>query len=206
MHRLREDTLQWVPHGAMRKESASINQEEFARFLHWLDENPEHAAERYERIRRKLITICAARGGSHPEEMADECIDLVVQKVPEIAPTYTGDPEFYFYGVVKFVVMRWNRKSQPGELFDRADQRENPYEIERSHACLDQCLAKLDDASRDLVLEYYRHDKQAKIDHRANLARGLGITANALRIRGLRIRQTLEDCVRQCTEGDIALV
>jgi len=183
----------------------TINREGFDKFLHWLDPNPENAAARYERIRSKLITICAARGGSHPEEMADECIDVVVQKVPEIAPTYTGEPEFYFYSVVKFVVLRWLRKNEAMELPDRdiEDESGDSYEVEKRHECLDQCLDQLDDLSREIALEYYRHDKQAKIDHRWALAQRTGITMNALRIKALRIRQTLEGCVRQCTDGQM---
>ncbi len=183
-----------------------INQEDFERFPRWLEPSQEHAAQRYEHIRRKLITICAARGGSHPEEMADECIDLVVRKVPEIAPTYTGEPEFYFYSVVKFVVLRWLRKNQTVELSDRADVEDQSgdfFEVEKQHECLDQCLDQLDDLSREIALEYYRHDKKAKIDHRWALAQRTGITMNALRIKALRIRQTLEGCVRQCTDGQM---
>ena len=138
--------------------------------------------------------------------MADECIDLVVQKVPEIAPTYTGKPEFYFYSVIKFVVLRWLRKNQTvglddsDELMTRVD---DSSEVETRHACLDRCLAGLDHSSRELALEYYRHDRSAKIDHRWALARRVGITLNALRIKALRIRQTLEQCVQKCVDENV---
>lgn len=135
--------------------------------------------------------------------MADECIDLVVKKVPEIASTYTGNPEFYFYSVIKFVVMRWLRKNQAVELGDEGevkDLREDSSTVETQHVCLDRCLAGLDDVSRELALEYYRHDKKAKIDHRWALAQRVGITLNALRIKALRIRQALEQCVQKCID------
>jgi DNA-directed RNA polymerase specialized sigma24 family protein len=187
----------------------TIHREDFDRFLHWLDPNRENAAQRYERIRRKLITICAARGGSHPEEMADECIDAVVQKVPEIAPAYTGEPEFYFYSVVKFVVLRWRRRNRVVEVPEGREvtgESVDSRAVEQQHECLDCCLDELDDKSRELVLEYYRHDKQAKIDHRLALAQRNGITTNALRIKALRIRQMLEGCVNQCTDQQVRSV
>jgi DNA-directed RNA polymerase specialized sigma24 family protein len=125
----------------------------------------------------------------------------VVQKVPEIAPTYQGNPEFYFYSVIKFVVLRWLRRSQSVELHETdhppASADDSP-DVERRHACLDRCLAGLDDLSRELALEYYRHDKKAKINHRWALAQRVGVSLNALRIKALRIRQSLEVCVQRC--------
>ena len=53
-------------------------------------------------------------------------------------------------------------------------------------------------ANRELILEYYREDKQAKIDHRIELARRAGIGLNALRIQVCRIRATLQKCVIEC--------
>jgi hypothetical protein len=51
-----------------------------------------------------------------------------------------------------------------------------------------------------LVLEYYRQERKAKIDHRKLLAAELGIAVNALRIRAHRIRRSLEQCVHTCLE------
>ena len=69
---------------------------------------------------------------------------------------------------------------------------------ERRMACLRQCSAKLDHASRDLILRYYIGEEKVKIDNRRALARALTITTNALSIRACRIREKLELCVREC--------
>ena len=53
-------------------------------------------------------------------------------------------------------------------------------------------------ANRKLVLEYYRGEKKAKIDHRRSLAEQYGIALNALRIRAHRIRAALQECVETC--------
>ena len=67
-------------------------------------------------------------------------------------------------------------------------------------ACLDRCLDHLPASTRELVLEYYRHEKRAKIDHHMALAQRLGIAVNALRIRAHRVRKHLEKCVLECLD------
>jgi len=66
--------------------------------------------------------------------------------------------------------------------------------------CLRACLQKLRGDKRELIVEYYAKDKQAKIDHRAGMARRLGISVDALRVKAHRIRTTLEECIKRCVE------
>ncbi|MDX7140894.1 hypothetical protein SJ263_23805, partial [Enterobacter hormaechei] len=68
-------------------------------------------------------------------------------------------------------------------------------QTEREFECLDRCLGELTPANRALMLEYYRNDRRAKIDHRKELAAALGLAQNALRIRVHRIRTALQECV-----------
>jgi DNA-directed RNA polymerase specialized sigma24 family protein len=69
---------------------------------------------------------------------------------------------------------------------------------ERVRTCFEKCMAELPPTDRDLVLSYYQQEKQAKIDHRKDLARRLGLGMNALRIRACRIRSGLQECVEKC--------
>ena len=59
-------------------------------------------------------------------------------------------------------------------------------------------MQSLPKGQRQLVLDYYREDKRAKIDYRKELASKLGIALNALRIRAFRIRAELQVCMEQC--------
>jgi DNA-directed RNA polymerase specialized sigma24 family protein len=200
--RLARRTVQWSATSGKHMGNREITQEAFDRLLSWLDPDRSRAGERYETLRRKLVTIFAARGGAVPEEMADDCINRVIQKIPEVIDKYEGAPEFYFYGVAKIIVLEWNRRERPVELPAMAD---NLPEIEGHYACLEKCLGQLAESSRELVLEYYQQDKRAKINHRVALAKRLGIAANALRIRAHRIRQVLEKCVLQCIDKPAGL-
>ena len=54
-------------------------------------------------------------------------------------------------------------------------------------------LAELVPESRSLIQAYYQGEKGAKINHRQQLTRQLGLSANALRLRVYQIRRKLED-------------
>src|SRR6187551_2049130 len=69
-----------------------------------------------------------------------------------------------------------------------ANRAETDEAAERSLQCLTRCLNRLKPEDRNLIVEYYRDGKRQRIDRRRELARGLGITMNALAIRTWRLR------------------
>jgi DNA-directed RNA polymerase specialized sigma24 family protein len=75
---------------------------------------------------------------------------------------------------------------------------------EMAYQCLDQCIQQLSPNNRELVLSYYREEKQAKIDHRKKVAESLGIELNAMRIRLYRVRKTLRQCIDECLQRVLA--
>ena len=174
-----------------------LNVESFNRLLAWLDPEPEQAGKKYEEIRRKLIRIFASRGSWAAEELADETIDRVGNKVADLAAGYVGDPSLYFFGVANLVFLEWRRKSTapalaPPPLPDSAEEKE------REDQCLSRCMATLPPPHRHLLLDYYREEKQAKINRRKALAAGLGLTDNALKIKVFRLRASLQECLLNC--------
>lgn len=167
----------------------------FDDLLDWFEPNREAAGEKYEHIRRALIKIFVSNGSTPAEDLADEAINRVARKLPQIRGDYEGDPALYFYGVAKKMVHEQHRRPAvhvPPPAWDADDDFEPEFE------CLERCLEELTAQNRELVLQYYQEDKQAKIDNRRKLADKLDITVNALRIRALRIRTSLELCVRTC--------
>lgn len=172
-----------------------LTQDAFDGLLAWLDPNRELAAQKYETIRIRLIKIFACRGCSEAEDLADETINRVTRKLPEIQAGFEGEPARYFYGVANKIHLEYVRRKPPPPL---ANPKIDSEESELEYQCLDRCVEKLTPENRDLVLSYYQEEKHAKIEHRKNLAAKLGIAANALRIRAHRIRATLLECVQQC--------
>lgn len=178
----------------MNKER-TITQEAFDSLLAWLDPERERAGEKYEAIRRRLITIFTCRGCSAAEDLADETINRVAAKAQELMNNYVGDPALYFYGVANKVRMEYFHR-KPAALVPLPA----PETDEREYDCLEQCMGELSPENRQLVLNYYREDKQARIESRKALAERMGIALNALRIRAHRIRLALQQCVEECME------
>jgi DNA-directed RNA polymerase specialized sigma24 family protein len=172
-----------------------LTEGDFNRLLAWLDQDRERAGEKYEKIRLKLVKIFVCRGCAVPEDLADETINRVTRKIHEIADTYVGDPVLYFSNVAQKIYLEHIRKKPDPLPMPEADPVE---EDEPEYECLDQCMQRLTPNNRELILEYYRDEKQAKIESRKRLADRLGINLNALRIRTNRIRVSLEDCVKEC--------
>jgi DNA-directed RNA polymerase specialized sigma24 family protein len=172
-----------------------LSQEAFDKLLAWLGPDRDSAGKKYEEIRLKLIKIFTRRGCLIAEELADETMDRVCLKAPRIADTYSGDPALYFYGVAQKVFLEYVKK-RPAPL--PLPPAPAPEENEQSFACLHSCMEQLDPPSREFILEYYKHEKKAKIDHRRLLAERSGIALNTLRMRAHRIKETLQKCVREC--------
>jgi DNA-directed RNA polymerase specialized sigma24 family protein len=123
-----------------------------------------------------------------------------------------GDtPARYCYIVARFVFMEHLRevrkdntltnhlRQQPhADDFVAPEVNDEQQIKERWLNCLEQCMDRLEAASREIILRYYVGKARVKIEHRRALAEELGITMNALSIRACRIRDKLEACVREC--------
>ena len=173
----------------------TLQKTDFDRLLSWLDPNPEHAGELYEKIRWRLIAILASRGCRVPEELADETIDRVARRVSDIETTYVGDKSLYFLGVMNNVHHEYLKRPRLSEL---APTPEASAVNEQTYLCLDNCIGKLSPHAREIIEQYYAADKRAKINLRRRIAAALGISNNNLRLRALRIRAKLQTCIEQC--------
>jgi hypothetical protein len=174
-----------------------INQEHFDQLLQWLDSDRQKAGIKYETIRKRLIKIFVCRGSTTPEELADQTINRVARKLPEIRANYVGEPSHYFCGVAGNILRESFRKDKMPAVRPPTPSMPEPGD-DRDYACLEECIGKLSQYDRDLVLAYYQQEKQAKIDHRKKLAEKLGLAINALRIRACRTRAILLECVERC--------
>jgi RNA polymerase sigma factor (sigma-70 family) len=180
-----------------------INKENFQMLMGWLGSDEESAALKYEKIRNRLIRIFAGRGCHEAEELADETINRVAQKVVSIKDTYVGEPARYFHGVAGLIHLEWLRKQKQGGFVELKEtgRYEEVVESDDEYECLEKCLSELPGEQRELIVEYYRHTGKAKIEHHKNLAEVLGISVNALQTKTCRIRAVLRQCVTGCLAG-----
>jgi RNA polymerase sigma factor (sigma-70 family) len=176
-----------------------ITKENFDVLLSWLDHNRETAAQKYEKIRQRLIRIFWGRGCYEAEALADETFDRVTRKLPELADSYTGEPSLYFYGVADNIHLEWLRQQKKIKHLNlpQSDDRDKTA-LEIEYECLENCLEKLPTDHRRLIVEYYKEDKSAKIENRRKLVKLLGMKANALQVKTSRIRAQLRKCLRSC--------
>lgn len=192
-----------------------LTQDAFDVLLTALDAYRERAGQRYEQIRRGLITFFECRGSATPDADTDETINRVARRLAEGAAIYTDQMASYFYGVARNVLKEsWDERRAAATAFDTlpvdahpfvdpgsADERDGERKrAERRLDCLDRCLGELAPFARELITGYYQGETTVKILNRKALADRIGIPINALRIRALRIRETLEACVALCHE------
>ena len=170
--------------------------------LSWLDPHRETAAQKYEKIRSRLIRIFAGRGCHEAEELADETINRVTLKVPQIKDDYVGEPALYFYGVANKVHLEWLKKQKKGGFVELKET--GKYDQEKSdeeYECLEKCLKTLPPNLSGLIVEYYQGEKRAKIEHHKKLAERWRLSVNALQTKTCRIRAALRKCVLECISG-----
>jgi len=180
--------------------------ERFDDLLAWLNPDRELASSTYLNLRNSLLRIFAWNRCADPEGMTDETFDRVARQVPKLRETFKGNPRLFFYGVANNLIKEYRKKVNSHIPIEGIDLAEDPPQevedetAERRRECLSRCLRKLPEEKRELILTYYAKEKQAKIIHRAEMARQLGVSIEALRVRMLRIRGALEDCIEQCLD------
>jgi RNA polymerase sigma factor (sigma-70 family) len=190
----------------MARDSA-IPTESFEEILAWLNPDREVAAAMYVQLRHDLAKIFTFRGCTDPEGLTDEVFDRVARKVHEVRPTYIGDPRLYFRAVANNLVKEDQKRARTQVSLEEPELQEpTTTESDEDYAedmedCLRACLQKLSADNRKLIVNYYAKEKQAKIDHRSELAQQFGISVETLRVKVYRIRVSLQDCIERCLES-----
>lgn len=187
--------------------NSDIPPESFDEILAWLDPDRELAGSIYAELRHALVKIFAWNHCADPEGMTDETFDRVAKQVHDLRDTFEGDPKLFFYGVARNMIKEYHKKVKSFVPIEDVDPPGNPPEEEEEESanlraeCLAACLGELSSEKRALILAYYAKEKQAKIDHRSEMARQLSVSMETLRVRAYRIRATLEACIERCLES-----
>jgi DNA-directed RNA polymerase specialized sigma24 family protein len=186
-----------------------LSEESFSLFLSWLDPDRDVAGEKYKKLQHRLIVMFDSRGCTRSEELADKALNNFIRRLPALIGSYASDhdPAPYLYTIAHHLYIEYIEKQPaalPEDIPESSLRDDTPDESEaRLYDCLEKCLAGLGPRSSELVLNYYRGEKQAKIDFRKRLAERMGIAVNALRIRVHRIRCALEKCIDGCLGGGL---
>lgn len=206
----RQETRQAQP---TLMKNGNLTKEKFDRLMKWLGKDPEAAALKYESIRHDLIRYFGRSVGADAEELADETINRVIEKLPQIIGSYTGDPKYLFIRYAQLTrlehIRKLARRKLPreddyrttGDLPDPRTFAKAKAEAEagdRDDACLIECLRKLRPDERRIFLLYYQEGNRLQLDWRRNLAAEAGISLNALRLQIHRQKERLHACIVEC--------
>lgn len=184
----------------------AIPPQSFDEILAWLNPDRNEAAKMYVQLRDDLTRIFGWNRCADPDGLTDEVFDRVARKVHKVRQTFDGDPKLFFYGIARNLIKESPKRIKKQVSIEDTDlPAPDPKPEDESAAvleeCLNSCLQKLTGQKRELILNYYAKEKQAKIDYRNELARKMGISVETLRVRVHRIRGTLEKCIEQCLDG-----
>jgi RNA polymerase sigma factor (sigma-70 family) len=195
----------------------SPTQSAFRGLLNWLDESGDSGGEKYLEMHRRLVSYFARKNCLSPDDLADETLTRVLRRLEEAGAIADMPAARYCYITARFVFLEYMRRAEyrqisldvlPSSRYTASglaapSQPDDEIEARAKRLdCLDDCLSKLSPDHRELISEYYRGERQVKIERRRELAARLGLTMNALTIRACRIREKLEACVRTALDAE----
>ena len=170
-----------------RIENRVMTEEEFERFLNWLDVDREAAALKYEKLRRSLVVYFVKRQCSAAEDLADKVLDVTMGHLLKQNSLLLSKPLPYIYGIARNVYRQYFQNQLPtgGEIdWDRLlppDFGDEAVHKERRSRCLQGCLQTLKGQDRKLFLLYYLKKTNALDEYRLWLATNFGLTISGLR-------------------------
>lgn len=175
-----------------------LNADGFEVLLRALDPDRDRAGALYEELRERIAGLLRWWGSSNPDDLADRTLDRVARKLVEGTEIPPGSLGPYVRGVARMIFYE-SRRERLEPLADHDLPTAGTEEsAETALRCLDRCLAELPKADRLLALHYYG----SGAENRRRIAGNLKISMNALRLRTLRLRSRLEECVTACLERE----
>jgi DNA-directed RNA polymerase specialized sigma24 family protein len=180
----------------------------FEGLLRRLAHDRNSAGLEYEKLRLKLIKFFQWNGCVPAEDLVDETLDTVAQKLHEedinnllafaraVAHKIKQDSYKRMYRMVSLSDLTHtdqppiNRQHFEDEVHERMDNA-------RRRKCFVRCVNRLPDEDRILFLAYY-DPKMKDALARQKLAAKFGTTIGGIRVRINRIRCKLEGCSRRC--------
>jgi len=176
-----------------------LTPEKFDALLQWLNSDPTTAGQEYVSIQRGLIAMFAAKGLFDAEGLADEAINRVADRLPEIGPDYDGKPVHYFRGVARNIIFEAKRRKEIATdvLPERPTK---PIDVSDEYNCLIRCLTFLSAKDRNLILDYHVYEGHDKVVNHLAMAEENMTSISNLRVKAYRIRERLEKCMKGCLE------
>jgi len=159
-------------------------------FMQLLHDDHARAKEQYELLRQRLHFYFRHRSFDDADDLADEVIIRVIRRIRDGACVEKEAVSSFCYGVARLVALeRWKTQAPARQIPMDAVETPAPVRHDADTAILvEQFLNQLPADERAVIHDYYWDDRR-------ELAKRLGVTPNALRIRIFRITSFLRDRV-----------
>jgi len=158
----------------------------------------DHDGSQYEKLRAKLIFFFSRRLMGFPEDLADEVLDRLAQRLAQ--GTEMNSVEAFALGIARFVVQEQHGRKVhvdgvDPDYFDNVPAPSATLNREEDIVRMEECLKKLSRTESRLLRGYYLVAGRNLMDARKKLSATLGISATTLRQRVFLARQRLRDCM-----------
>ena len=195
-----------MPLDDILREEAQLTRAAFSRLLQWLDDGVGSQSERYLEMRRRLVSYFDRRNRPSADDLAGETLRRIARTLEKDGAISITPPARYCYVVAKCVLHEDVRceplhvaLGEPGIAVASAGHGVAPHEPGAALTIEGQrpervgwCLQALKPEQRQVVVDYYRGTGRRTIERRRDMAKGLGLTLDALGIRAFRIRRAPE--------------
>lgn len=184
----------------MEVESNQFNNS-LQKLLEICSSNQDEAGVAYNELRNSLVRFFQIKGDSDPDEAADLTLDRVALKISKDTPI--ENLTSFCFGVARFIFLE--RLRQTKKLNGAADEFYRNRDLSQFAGETDdgefsvfrECFEKLTSAEKLFLRDYFADMSSSELDkHRRQLSLENDITLNNLRLKVFRLRQRLENCVK----------
>ena len=186
-------------------EKNRLTQAAFDKLLAALDADRDAAGAKYLELRENLRRFFTWRGTAFPEDNADETLNRAARKLE--SGEAIEDLRRFVFGIARLLCLELHRSEERNRAalaeIPNVQNADDADAINRQTRldCLETCLAKLSGEDRSFIVDYYQGEKITKIANRKTLLERLKLSPGGLRMRALRLRERLENCLRNCLAG-----
>lgn len=182
----------------MRWAIDEVSVESWQALLAALGSSPVEQARAYEALRERLLLFFRSRAAPATDRLADEVLNRLADKLASGIEVHRSVTALAL-GMARLVWLESRRQ----EVRDTgaAEQLRDPVAADDEQdawlAAIEDCLGRLESGDREQLLDYHRLRGRAKIAARKAMAERAGTTVNALRLRMMRLRRRLSECIEQ---------
>jgi hypothetical protein len=179
--------------------SPDLTPEILNKLLEALSKDKAAAGLAYTKLRNSLIRFFQIKGDSDPDDSADVTLDRVAVKISQNVEI--PDVTKYSFGVARFVFLeriKLARKDKIAAEGFYADKTLTKIEPESDDFLpFRECFNNLTDDEKQILREYFADVPASKLfEQRKNLQIKYNISLNSLRVKVFRLRERLENCVK----------